>query len=148
MQNESKKKVTVYACSSDIPESSADFTFIAPGIGTHSFRVSSPWEARSAFLQPKPRSTNFHSTWYPLLLVGQRQCGLKACPRILLMPSTAGVEPQVLRSRDKRLNHSARRSTSPPNSVIKEWLDMGYCYTDLYCTPSHHPAESRATQST
>ena len=35
-------------------------------------------------------------TRYPLLLGGQRQCGFKACPRLLQMTSDAGIEPRTI----------------------------------------------------
>ena len=50
-------------------------------------------------------------TRYPLLLGGQRQCGFKACPRLLHMTGAAGIKPQTSRSRVQRLNRSATRST-------------------------------------
>ena len=46
------------------------------------------------------------STWYPLLLLGQRRCGFKACPRLLHMTGAAGIEPRTARSRVQRLNRS------------------------------------------
>ena len=39
-------------------------------------------------------SINFHSTWYPLLLGGQKQRGFKAYPKFVHMTSNMGIEPQ------------------------------------------------------
>ena len=39
-------------------------------------------------------STKFGSTWYQLLLGGQRKHGFKTCLRHLHMTGAAGIEPQ------------------------------------------------------
>ena len=49
-----------------------------PGIRTHSFTVSSP-EGGIFHSCGHSHSTNFHSTWYSILLGGQRRYGFKAC---------------------------------------------------------------------
>ena len=50
---------------------------------THSFTFSSPW---GEYMQcifyscSHSQSTNSRSTWYPLILAGERRCGFKTCP--------------------------------------------------------------------
>ena len=68
---------------------------LSPRFETHSFKIASPWGECSAFLAADAILTIsiFRSTWFPLLLFGQRQCGSKACPRILQMVSDVGIEP-------------------------------------------------------
>ena len=64
------------------------------------------------FLQLQPFTQyQLCSTWYPLLLEGQRRRGFKACPRLLHMTDAAGIESQTFSARVQRLNHSAMRST-------------------------------------
>ena len=46
-------------------------------------------------------------TRYPLLLGGQRQCGFKACPRLLHLTGASTIEPQTPRYRVPRSNRSA-----------------------------------------
>jgi hypothetical protein len=51
----------------------------------------------------------FHSTRYPLLLGGQRQCRFKSCPRILYVTSSMpGIEPQTFRSQVQYLTTEPR----------------------------------------
>ena len=75
--------------------------------------VSSPWGERSAIFWSciHLRSNNFHSTCYQLLLDVQRECGIKACPRLLHMTGAVGIEPQTPRSWVQCFNHSATCST-------------------------------------
>ena len=69
------------------PVCSAGFTLLTPryGVRTRSFTVSSPCGGCSAILCSCSHShiANFRSTWYPLLLGGQKRCGVKACPMLL-----------------------------------------------------------------
>ena len=55
-------------------------------------------------------STNFRTTWHPLLLGGQTRCGFKASSRLLHITNATEIKPQAPRSRVQRLNHSATRS--------------------------------------
>ena len=87
----------LYIYNPDIPVDSVDYTLITPHFGTHTFTVSSPCHSHS---------TNFCSTWYPLLLSGQRRCEFKACPRLLHMTSGAKIEPNMSWSQVERLKHS------------------------------------------
>ena len=66
----------------------------------------------------------FRSTWYPLLLSRQRQCGFKACPRLLHMTSAAGIEPQTPRFQVQCLNHSATCSTKTIGFI--GWLESAW----------------------
>ena len=81
------------------------------------FTVSSLWGESSTYstaaaIHPVPI---FHSTWYPLLLSGKKQCGFKACPRLLHVTGAAGIEPQTLWwSQVQCLNHSATNSIIVP----------------------------------
>ena len=69
-------------------------------------------------------------TRYPLLLGGQRQCGYKACPRLLHLTGASGIEPQTPRSRVPRLNRSATRSTI---QLIAYTLHYNSNYNIHYC---------------
>ena len=97
----------MYAYSPDIPGSLVNYALITPE--THPFTVLSSWGKYSAFSAAKAIHTvsMFRSTWYPLLLGGQRRCGFKACPR----DQRCGNRALTLWSRVQRLNHSATRST-------------------------------------
>ena len=79
----------------------------------NSFTVSSPWGGCSMFTAAAAFHSVpvFRSTRYQLLLGGQRQCGFKACHRLLNMTSAVGIEPQTPQSRVQHLNRSAMHST-------------------------------------
>ena len=90
------------------------------GVGLESRHIGKPNQRTllyplamiSAYMQPATIDPTLDlCTRYPLLLGGQRQCGFKACPRLLHMTGAAGIEPQTSRSRVQRLNRSATRST-------------------------------------
>ena len=54
-----------------------------------------PWHGAATRAQPAHVDPTLDScTRYPLLLGGQRQCGFKACPRLLQMTGDAGIEPR------------------------------------------------------
>ena len=90
------------------------------GVGLESRHIGKPNQRTllyplamiSAYMLPATIDPTLNlCTRYPLLLGGQRQCGFKACPRLLHMTGAAGIEPQTSRSRVQRLNRSATRST-------------------------------------
>ena len=103
---------------------SADFTPVSfPGIGTHTFTVSSHWGESSAFAAHAIHTVHvsiFRSTRYPLLLGGQRQCGFKPCPRILHMTGAAGN-----RTPDPSLSGPTPQPTRPyaPHEMIRQEMD-------------------------
>ena len=90
---------------------SPDFTHYLPWCwNSFFFSVSSSWEECSAFSAAEAIRTIFalfRSTRYPSLLGGQRQCGFKACPRLLriyYIPTlVSGIEPQTFQSVVRRL---------------------------------------------
>ena len=75
-------KACVY--SPDIPLGSADFTLITPRYWNSRFySLISLGRMQHFFCTcSHAHSTNFRSTWYPLLLGGQKHCGFKAYPRL------------------------------------------------------------------
>ena len=77
-----KLKVCVY--SPDIPSKSSDFTLFTPRYWNSLFHslISVGRMQRNFCSCSHSYSTNFPSTWYPLLLGRQRWCGIKACPRL------------------------------------------------------------------
>ena len=77
--------VNVHVYSPDIPVGSADCTIYTPGIGTHSFTVSSPLgriQHLRTLLQLYPIITIqlSRSTRYPSLLGGQRRHDMRGLP--------------------------------------------------------------------
>ena len=82
-----KVKVITYGPIS--PKANRTLHQLPPGIGTQSLTVSSPWGECNTFSAAEAIYTVpiFCSTWYPLLLAGQWQCGFRACPRLLHMTS-------------------------------------------------------------
>ena len=104
-------QVKVCVCSPLIPVGSAEFTLITPGIRSHYFTLITLWIQR---IFNHPHSTNHHSTWYPLLLGGQRRCAFKAFSRLLHNAGAVGIEPQNPRPRPRvqSLNHSVSLSLS------------------------------------
>ena len=92
-------RVKVIVCSPDIPVGSSNFYINRPpGIETHSFTVWSTCGecCTISYSCGHTHSTSFCSTWYPLLLGGQRQCGFNAYRRLLHVTTTAGIEPSSL----------------------------------------------------
>ena len=127
----------------DIPKGSPNLTSVTPRYGTHSFTVSSLLGEWSTFSAAVAIHTvpNFCSTWYPLLLGGQRRCGFKACPRLLHMTSATGIEPQTPWSWVIALTTS--QCIWPPSSngykvewkvVLFEWLQQ----QKMHCTTLSH----------
>ena len=70
----------------------------------------------------------FCSTWYPLLLGGQRRCGFKACLRLLHMTRFAGIEPQTPRSRVQRLNRLVMHSSKSWCCLLTDLTNVRYNY--------------------
>ena len=89
----------------DIPSRLSGLILITPRYGNSLIECSDffCWFSNS-------HRTNFHSTWYPLLLGDLKQYGFKACPRVLHMTSTAVIETQTPWSRVHHFNHLATRS--------------------------------------
>ena len=73
-----------------------DFTLITLSTETYPFTGSSPRGECSWIFCSCRHSlcTNFHSTWYPLLLVGQRWCGFSAC--LYMWPALQESNPRPL----------------------------------------------------
>ena len=120
-------KVCVYGPA--ITVSSADFAFINPRYWNSLFHslIFLDRMQRIFCSCSHSHSTSFRSTWYPLLLGGQRRCGFNACPRLLHVTSAAGVESQTNRSRVQHLNHSATRVIGfCLNKVILFYLILFY----------------------
>ena len=87
------------------PVGTADFTLFTPrywNSPSHSL-ISLGRMQRILRSCSHSHNTNFHSTWYPLLLGGQRWCGFKAYPRLLHMTDAAGIDTETPRSRVQRL---------------------------------------------
>ena len=83
-------KVKVHVYSPDTMICSADFTLVTPMYWDSLFHNL----VSLGRVQHNSHNTNFYSTWYPLLLGGQRWCIFKACPRLLQKTSSVGIEPR------------------------------------------------------
>ena len=99
--------VKAYIYSPDIPIDSVNCVSITPGIGAHSFIISSPWGQCSVFSAAEAihMVSIFFPTWFLLPLGGQKGCGFKTSPRLLRITYAAGIEPQTPRSQVQHHNH-------------------------------------------
>ena len=99
----SMSKAKVYVYSPYIPVDWADFTLFSPRYW-NSYSLISLGRIQSIFCSSsQSHSTNFHSTWYSLLLGGQRRCGFRVGPRLYTWPALRESNPRPLDLRSSAL---------------------------------------------